>query len=36
VIAGGGVLNWTSGGTPSDPKPNVINRIPESNDTLPN
>lgn len=36
VIAGGGVLNWTSEGTPSDPNPNIMNRIPESNNTLPN
>lgn len=36
IIAGGGVLDWTREGTPSEPSPNIINRTPESNETLPN
>lgn len=35
-MAGGGVLDWTSGGTPSEPSPNVMNNNPESKYTLPN
>lgn len=36
VTEAGGVLNCTGGGTPSEPSPNIMNKIPESNDTLPN
>lgn len=36
VTDGGGVLNWASEGTVSEPNPSMMNKIPESNATLPN